>query len=91
MSDEKPKRMCEASSVADKDHLPHGTPEVGIRAGHAIISILIPIYFISILCLGYWYWMRPVRADQFKDAQTKWRAIAQVYNIPVPKDERWGW
>lgn len=66
-------------------------PVVPIRFGSLIIKLLLILYLISIPMLAYWYWMRPVRVDQFKDAQTKWRAIAQQFHLPVPKDERWGW
>ncbi len=52
--------------------------------------VLIAIYLIGVITFGYWYWMRPVRADQFRDALTKWREIAVDSDVPVPKDERWG-
>ena len=55
-----------------------------------IANLLIAIYLIGVLCFGYWYWMRPVRADQFKNAQIKWREMAFVFMVPIPKDERWG-
>jgi len=55
------------------------------------VSTLVWIYLLIILCIGYWYWMRPVRADQFKSAQDEWRGIAETFHLPVPKDERWGW
>jgi hypothetical protein len=67
------------------------TPAVTFRTGSVVIRFLLLLYFLSIPMLGYWYWMRPVRVDQFKNAQEKWRAIAQIFHVPVPKDERWGW
>ena len=70
---------------------PVDLPTIPIRVGPIIIKFLLLIYLISIPMLAYWYFMRPVRADQFKDAQTKWRAMATQFHIPVPKDERWGW
>ena len=66
-------------------------PEVGIRLRPILVRFLILLYSVLVVAFGYWYWMRPVRVDQFKDAQEKWRAIAAIYHIPIPKDERWGW
>ncbi len=54
------------------------------------IRALIAIYLLGVLSFGYWYWMRPVRADQFRTAHRKWNEIAHVFGVPVPKDERWG-
>jgi hypothetical protein len=66
-------------------------PTVYIRGTHILIRLMLIAYLLSTLALGYWYWMRPVRADQFKSAHEKWRAIAKIFHVPVPKDERWGW
>lgn len=53
------------------------------------IRILITLYMLSIIALGYWYWMRPVRADQINTAYSKWHDMAEIFNVPLPKDERW--
>lgn len=53
------------------------------------IKLLLLIYVITVLCFGYWYWMRPVRAVEFSAAIDKWQSYAGVYNVPFPKDERW--
>lgn len=55
----------------------------------SFIKLLLLIYVITVLCFGYWYWMRPVRADQFKSAIERWQSYAAVYDVPYPKDERW--
>jgi len=92
MSDEKtPQKAPVAKASSDELHTSSDSLDVGIRIKPVIIRLLLLVYLVCIVCLGYWYWMRPVRADQFKSAQEKWRAIAQIYHIPVPKDERWGW
>lgn len=62
--------------------------EIGLF--RVIANLLIAVYLIGVVCFGYWYWMRPVRADQFTNAQIKWRETAIVFMVPVPKDERWG-
>lgn len=56
-----------------------------------LIRILLLLYLAWVPVAGYWYWIRPVRVDQFRDAHEKWRAIAQIFHVPVPRDERWGW
>ena len=66
-------------------------PAVTIRIKPIIIRLLLLTYLLTALAFGYWYWMRPVRSDQFKDAHEKWRSIATIFHVPVPKDERWGW
>ncbi len=54
-----------------------------------ITMALIIIYMVLVLLSGYWYWSRPVRADQFNNAYRWWIGIADVYEFPVPEDERW--
>jgi hypothetical protein len=54
-----------------------------------ISTTLIVIYLVLMLVSGYWYWSRPVRADQFGNAYTWWRGVAEVYHFPVPSDETW--
>ena len=54
-----------------------------------ISTTLIVIYLVLMLVSGYWYWSRPVRADQFSNAYTWWRGVAEVYRFPVPSDETW--
>jgi len=80
---------------ADERERPTGLgledPQFNRKARRFIVRVLIALYLISVFFLGYWYWMRPVRADQFKAAQENWRGLATVYGIPIPKDERWGW
>jgi hypothetical protein len=80
---------AKTSSVSDKP-----LPEVtlaNIRFRPLFVRFLLILYFVTVIAFGYWYWMRPVRADQFKDAHEKWRAVAKIFHVPVPKDERWGW
>lgn len=54
-----------------------------------ISTTLIVIYLVLVLVSGYWYWSRPIRADQFNNAYTWWLGVAEVYNVPVPSDETW--
>jgi hypothetical protein len=54
-----------------------------------ISTTLIVIYLVLMLISSYWYWSRPVRADQFGNAYTWWRGVADVYHFPVPSDETW--
>jgi hypothetical protein len=83
-------KSTSTSSKPSSTSIPEA-PTVHIRTNHIIIRLLVLVYLLSIFGLGYWYWMRPVRADQFKDAHEKWRAVAKIFHVPVPKDERWGW
>lgn len=60
------------------------------RFKRALIRVLFVVYLIGVVAFGYWYWARPVRADQIKGAHRIWHGIAEVFGVPVPKDERWG-
>ncbi len=62
--------------------------KTGLR--RALTALILVMYLVGALISGYWYYTRPVRADQFAAAQQKWRGIAVVFGLPVPKDERWG-
>ncbi len=55
------------------------------------VRIILAIYIVCVLGFTYWYWMRPVRAEQVTEAQEKWRGYAEVFDIPIPTDERYGW
>lgn len=61
------------------------------RIRPVVVKILLLSYFVCVLVFTYLYWMRPVRADQFVNAYNNWRAVAEIYGIPLPKDNRWGW
>lgn len=61
------------------------------RLKRLIVRVLISVYILAAVGLAAWYWMRPVRAEQFTQAQEEWRGIAQVYHIPIPEDNRHGW
>lgn len=60
-----------------------------IRIKRLLARLLLLIYLVCALVSGYWYWTRPVRADQFRHAHLKWHEIAEIFGVPVPKDERW--
>lgn len=60
------------------------------RIRNFIFGVLVAVYLLTVIISGYWYWSRPVRKDQIDNAYEWWTAIAEVYHIPVPKDERWG-
>ena len=61
----------------------------GFDLKRAVTYGLLAGYLLLVLLSGYWYWIRPVRGDQFKNAVTWWTGIALVYDFPVPLDERW--
>ena len=52
-------------------------------------TVLVVIYIVAIIISGWWYFARPVRAEQFNNAYEWWSSLAEVYDIPVPKDERY--
>ncbi len=54
-----------------------------------IFRILMILYMLGIVASGYWYWARPVRAEQLNNAYTWWTEIAGNYGLPVPSDDRW--
>lgn len=54
-----------------------------------VTMTLIIIYMVLVLLSGYWYWLRPVRADQFNNACRWWIGVADVYEFPVPNDQMW--
>ncbi len=62
----------------------------GGRVRRVFVRVFYVIYLIGVLAFGYWYWTRPVRADQFRSAHRMWYGIAESVGIPVPEDERWG-
>jgi hypothetical protein len=76
--------------VNDRDVMEQNERWNDVSIVGVLTGLLLGIYLAGVLCFGYWYWMRPVRADQFKDAQMKWRETALIFGVPVPKDERWG-
>ena len=43
----------------------------GKTAGRLIVWI----YFIAVILLGFCYWSRPVRSDQFELAVNQWKGI----------------
>lgn len=55
------------------------------------IRFVILVYILCVIGCTYWYWMRPVRVDQFAEAQETWRGYAEVFNVASPDDERYGW
>jgi hypothetical protein len=55
-----------------------------------LVRIFFVIYVIGVLAFGYWYWTRPVRADQYRNALIVWDGLLDSFGLPVPKDERWG-
>lgn len=59
------------------------------RFKRVIVRVLFVIYLLGVVAFGYWYWARPVRADQFVNAHRIWHGIAETVGIPVPRDERW--
>ena len=59
------------------------------RFNRALIRVLFVVYLIGVVAFGYWYWARPVRADQVKSAHRIWHGIVEEFGVPVPKDERW--
>ncbi len=59
------------------------------RIRNFIFCLLVIVYIFAIIISGYWYWSRPVRKDQINNAYEWWSELAEVYNIPLPKDERW--
>jgi hypothetical protein len=68
--------------------MPKESPSIRFR--NFIFSLMLIVYIFTTLAFGYWYMSRPVRKDQIDRAYGWWSAIATVYHIPVPKDERWG-
>ena len=54
-----------------------------------IFSLLIFVYLLTSLAFGYWYWARPVRAEQITSGYEWWSEIAEIYGVPHPKDVRW--
>lgn len=86
--------------LAPLDELPNGIADVvktkrrpvkglGSRIRSFVFGGLVVIYILAVLGLGYWYWTRPVRPGQFTHAYNWWFSVAEIYNIPVPKDERY--
>jgi hypothetical protein len=55
------------------------------------VRLLLFVYILCVLGFSYWYWMRPVRSEQFTEARKAWGGYAEAFNIPVPEDERYGW
>ena len=79
--------LCPEEPVAPKGK-PHVSRNKKFR--NFIFSLLVIVYIFTTLVSGYWYMSRPIRKDQIDKAYVWWTAIAGVYHIPVPKDERWG-
>ncbi|HDS30873.1 MAG TPA: hypothetical protein ENN67_07525 [Firmicutes bacterium] len=60
------------------------------RIRRILARILFIVYIVGILAFGYWYYSRPVRPDQFRNAHRVWYSLLDEFGVPVPKDERWG-
>jgi hypothetical protein len=91
---------CDQQNLTNSLHAQEVDPGVGVagrrsrkgpgsRIRSGVFASLIVLYFISIVALGYWYFMRPVRAEQITGAYDWWRAIAVIYHVPVPPDQRY--
>ena len=67
-------------------------PQKGLfrRIRSIIFCLLVVVYICATIVSGYWYLSRPVRKNQINNAYEWWTSIAEVYHLPVPKDERWG-
>ena len=59
------------------------------RLRNLFYHALVVIYTIAVLGFGYWYFARPVRSDQINNAYDWWTAVGRIYDVPMPKDERW--
>ncbi len=81
-----------ADTAADSTEAADTKPRKGAlsRVRRVIFTVLMVCYMLAILVSGYWYWAKPVRSDQFVSAYTWWTAIGKIYDLPFPRDERWG-
>jgi len=59
------------------------------RLRNLFYHALVVTYTIAVLAFGYWYFARPVRSNQIKNAYDWWTAVGRIYEVPMPKDERW--
>jgi hypothetical protein len=94
--------LDDEQNPVDSEHFPdaeHPVTDPGIgtiasmgyltKIKRILVRFLLAIYIIMVLFFGYWYWARPVRADQFNHAENAWRELAEVFHVPLPDDVRW--